>query len=148
MRWGILGPLVVSDDVDTDIRVPAGRLQTLLAVLLMRANQPVPLDEIVEFVWDGAPPASADRTARVYVARLRHVLGPDAGNRVVTRNRGYLCQVDDDELDLLRLETLCREARSASGARSWSRAIDLLTDALDQWRGAPLADIPSELLRA
>jgi DNA-binding SARP family transcriptional activator len=139
---------VVTDDVGTDIRVPAGRLRTLLAVLLLRANQPVPLDEIVDVLWDGVPPAAAARTVRVYVTRLRQVLGPNAGTRVVTCSRGYLCQVDEDELDLLRLETLCREARSASRERCWSRAIDLLTEALGQWRGAPLADIPSELLRA
>lgn len=56
MRWGVLGPLLVTDKAGKNIRVPAGRLQTLLAVLLMRANQLVPLDEIVELVWDGASP--------------------------------------------------------------------------------------------
>ncbi|HEX5404782.1 MAG TPA: AfsR/SARP family transcriptional regulator [Pseudonocardiaceae bacterium] len=106
------------------------------------------LDEIVEVVWEGTPPAAADRTIRVYVARLRQVLGPSAGARILTRNRGYLCRVDEDEFDLLHVETLCRQARSASSERSWSNAADLLADALAQWRGAPLADIPSERLRA
>jgi DNA-binding SARP family transcriptional activator len=148
VRWGVLGPLLVEDDTGNDVRVPAGRLRTLLAVLLMRANQPVPLDELVDLLWDGAPPGDAIRTVRVYVARLRQVLGPHVGTRVLTLSRGYLCRVDEHEFDLLHFERLCGEARSALGERSWSQATDLLTEALRLWRGGALVDVPSELLRA
>lgn len=54
MRWGILGPLQVADDAGTEIRLPAGRLRVLLAGLLTQANHAVPVDELVELVWDGA----------------------------------------------------------------------------------------------
>jgi DNA-binding SARP family transcriptional activator len=147
-RWGVLGPLVVRSEAGDDIRVPAGRQRTLLALLLMRANQPVPLDEIVDVLWDGAPPGDAGRAVRVYVARLRQVLGPGAAARLLTRDRGYQCEADGDELDLLRFEELCRRAGAASRDRSWVRAAGLLTEALGLWRGAPLADVSSEPLRA
>lgn len=71
MRWGILGPLQITDDEGTEIVVPAGRLRILLAALLTRANHPVPLDELIEIPWDGTPPGDAASTTRVYVSRLR-----------------------------------------------------------------------------
>lgn len=147
MRWGILGPLVVADDAGTEIRVPAGRLRVLLVALLTRANHVVPVDELVEFVWDGAPPASAVRTMRVHVVRLRHALGPLAATRILTQPPGYLCRVGEDELDVLRFEKLCGQARSAARERDWPIAAGLLEEALGLWRGTPLADAPSELLR-
>lgn len=148
MRWGVLGPLLVTDDLGDQIPLPAGRLRILLAVLLIRANDLVPLDELVDILWDGTPPAGADRTIRVYVVRLRRVLGPTAGARIITQPRGYLCRVGEDEFDLLRFEKLCARARSVARDQEWARAADLLADALDLWRGAPLSDAPSQLLRS
>jgi DNA-binding SARP family transcriptional activator/tetratricopeptide (TPR) repeat protein len=147
MRWGILGPLQVADDAGTEIRLPAGRLRVLLAGLLTQANHAVPVDELVELVWDGAPPVRAARTVRVHVVRLRRALGPSAAARIVTQPPGYLCRAEEDELDVLRFEKLCRQARSAAREPAWPRAAALLTEALGLWRGAPLADVPSDLLR-
>ncbi len=147
MRWGILGPLLVADDAGTEIRLPAGRLRVLLAGLLTQANHAVPVDELVELVWDGAPPVRAARTVRVHVVRLRRALGPSAAARIVTQPSGYLCRAGEDELDVLRFEKLCRQARSAAREPAWPRAAALLTEALGLWRGAPLADVPSDLLR-
>ncbi|MBO0885031.1 MAG: winged helix-turn-helix domain-containing protein, partial [Mycobacterium sp.] len=134
MRWGLLGPLLVRDDAGKDIRVPAGRLRTLLALLLTRINRVVPVDEMVDVLWEGRPPEDAVRTVRVYLTRLRQVLGPEAAAQILTRSRGYLCQAEEDEFDLLRFEKLCREAAAASCRQSWSHAADLLTEALDLWR--------------
>ncbi len=147
MRWGILGPLQVADDAGTEIRLPTGRLRVLLAGLLTQANHAVPVDELVELLWDGAPSARAARTVRVHVVRLRRALGPSAAARIVTQPPGYLCRADEDELDVLRFEKLCHQARSAARERAWPRAAALLTEALGLWRGAPLADVPSDLLR-
>jgi DNA-binding SARP family transcriptional activator len=147
MWWGILGPVEVANDVGTEIRLPAGRLRALVAALLTRANQLVPIDELVELVWDGMPPPHAARTVRVHIVRLRQALGPSAAARIVTKSPGYLCQVGEDELDVLRFEILCRQARSADRQQDWARAVGLLTEALELWRGPPLADVPSELLR-
>jgi DNA-binding SARP family transcriptional activator len=147
MWWGILGPVEVANDVGTEIRLPAGRLRALVAVLLTRANQLVPIDELVELVWDGMPPPHAARTVRVHIVRLRQALGPSAAARIVTKSPGYLCRVGEDELDVLRFEILCRQARSADRQQDWARAVGLLTEALELWRGPPLADVPSELLR-
>lgn len=148
MFWGILGPVLVTDDAGTEIPIAAGRQRVLLAALLARANQTVSVDSLVEALWDGQAPPSAVRTLRVYVVRLRHTLGPQMGARIVTRLPGYLAQAGEDELDLLRFERLCRDSWSAASDRAWPRAADLLAQALDLWRGEPLADVASEVLRA
>ena len=76
MQFGVLGPLqVVAGDSDDPHAVAAPRLRALLAVLLWRANQPVPLDELAEMVWDGAPPGAARETVRALIMRLRRQLG-------------------------------------------------------------------------
>ncbi len=95
----------------------------------------------------GRPPPGADVTLRSHVLRLRRVLGPRAGARLVTCSPGYLLQAQDDEVDLLRFRRLCRDGGGAARAGAWGRAHVLLGEALDLWRGAPLADIPSESLR-
>jgi DNA-binding SARP family transcriptional activator len=147
MRWGILGSILVADDADAEISLSAGRLRTLLAVLLARANHVVSIGELVEMVWDGTPPAHAVRTVRVHVVRLRQALGPVAAARIATQPPGYLCRVGEEELDVLCFSKLCRHARSAARERDWPRADGLLGEALGLWRGTPLADVPSDLLR-
>ncbi len=72
MQFGVLGPLqVIAGESDEPDTVSAARLRALLAVLLWRANQPVPVDELAELVWDGAPPSGAPEATRVLVMRLR-----------------------------------------------------------------------------
>jgi DNA-binding SARP family transcriptional activator/tetratricopeptide (TPR) repeat protein len=119
----------------------------LLAALLMHAGDPVAADALAELVWDGSPPPGAAVTLRSHVARLRRVLGPRAGARLVTRYPGYLLQATEEEVDALRFRCLCRDGAAALREAAWARADRLLGEALDLWRGAPLADIKSESLR-
>jgi DNA-binding SARP family transcriptional activator/tetratricopeptide (TPR) repeat protein len=146
MWFGVLGPLLVRDG-DSVIEIPARRQRVLLAALLLRAGAVVPAGALAEAVWDGMPPAGAETTLRSHVMRLRRVLGPVAGARVATRYPGYLIEAGEDEVDLLRFRRLCREGGMAVRARDWARAWEMLTEALELWRGEPLTDIPSELLR-
>jgi DNA-binding SARP family transcriptional activator/tetratricopeptide (TPR) repeat protein len=119
----------------------------LLAVLLLRANVPVPADELAEMVWDGCPPPGAVSTLRSYVRRLRSVLGVDA-TRVVARGPGFLIEVGQSELDVLEFEGLCREARAALRVGEWAGGSATAARALRLWRATPLLDVPSEALRA
>lgn len=113
----------------------------------MKANRIVPVAELADIVWDGTPPPGARPTLRSYVMRLRRAVGPAVAARIQTRDPGYLCQVADDELDMRRFEALCRQGAAALKARSWQRAWDVLAEALGLWRGAPLADVGSQLLQ-
>lgn len=147
MRFGVLGPLqVIADDCDQPGAVSA-RLRALLAVLLWQANQPVPADELAELVWDGAPPARAVEATRALVMRLRRQLDTRAAARIVTRAPGYLIEISGDELDALQFEALTKEAGAAARAGQWAQAGRIAAQGLELWRGTPLVDVPSRMLR-
>jgi DNA-binding SARP family transcriptional activator/tetratricopeptide (TPR) repeat protein len=148
LQFGVLGPLqVVAGDPEAPGVVSAARLRTLLAVLLWRANQPVPVDELADLVWDGAPPGGAPQAVRGLVMRLRRRLDEQAAARIVTRAPGYAIEVSSDELDASRFETLTHQADTAIRAGRWAEATRTAAEALGLWRGTPLADVPSQLLR-
>jgi DNA-binding SARP family transcriptional activator/tetratricopeptide (TPR) repeat protein len=148
MQFGVLGPLqVTTREPDQRGTLSAPRLRALLAALLWRANKPVPADELAELVWDGAPPRGAREATRALVMRLRRQLGEPAAARLVTRPPGYVIEVSGDELDASRFEALIQEAGAAARAGEWARTARTADQALELWRGTPLADIPSQLLR-
>ncbi len=84
MWLGLLGPLSVRDG-DRSLIVTAAKQRVLLALLAVHANHVVSFDEIADTMWNGAPAPGAHATVRNYVLRLRKVLGPDLGARIVTR---------------------------------------------------------------
>ena len=147
MQFSVLGSLRVVGGDGELIVVSAPRLRVLLAVLLWRANQPVPADELAEMIWDGAPPAGTAAAVRALVKRLRRVLGEHAGARIVTRAPGYMIELYEDELDASWFETLGREAGAAARAGRWAEAGHTAAVALGLWHGTPLADVSSQLLR-
>jgi len=148
LQFGVLGPLhVQAGNSDTPQVVSAPRLRTVLAVLLWRANQPVPVDELADLVWDGAPPDGAREAVRALVMRLRRGLDQQAAARIVTRAPGYTIEVSSDELDASRFETLTRQADDAIRAGQWADAAAAAASALGLWRSTPLVDVPSQQLR-
>jgi DNA-binding SARP family transcriptional activator len=142
-----LGPLLAVDDAGREVAVAASRQRTLLAALALRANQVVPGEELIELVWDGAPTPGAGETLRSHVRRLREALGPGWAARIVARAPGYLCRVDEADVDALAFEALCRDAGAAVRERRWAQAMQAAVEALGLWRGAPLLDVSSQALR-
>jgi DNA-binding SARP family transcriptional activator len=138
---------VVADAAEAPILVPAARQRVLLAALLQRANQPVPVEELAELVWDGAPPEGAVATTQAYVMRLRRVLGDLAGRRILTRDSGYVVELDQHELDAACFEALSQDAGAARRDGDWSTASARAGQALALWRGTPLVDVASQALR-
>ena len=58
MQFRVLGPVEVLDgDGPVDIGTP--RQRALLARLLVDVNRVVPLDRIIDDLWEGEPPAAA-----------------------------------------------------------------------------------------
>jgi DNA-binding SARP family transcriptional activator/tetratricopeptide (TPR) repeat protein len=148
MRFGLLGPLAVVGDSGQQVSMSAPRLRVLLAALLLRANSPVSTEALALAVWDGDLHPAAIQTLRSYVRRLRRALGPQGGALIEARDPGYLIRLEHDaELDVSEFEALCQAAGAALHTTSWSQASDAATRALKLWRGQPLLDVPSGLLR-
>ena len=146
MQVRLLGPLVLADGTARHVPVAGTRLRVLLAALALQANTPVSADMLAEAVWDGARPAAPAVTLRSHIARLRRLLGPEA-DRVEACEPGYLIRLERGELDVARFEALCRDAGAAVRAGEWARTADTAARALELWRGTPLPDVPSQLLR-
>jgi DNA-binding SARP family transcriptional activator len=146
VQFGLLGPLLVIGEDGEAVPVDGGRLRVLLAALLLQAGTPVSAERLAEVVWDGAPPAAAARTLRSHVRRLRRVLGSEF-ERVTAHQPGYLIRVAPAELDVLEFARQCQVAGAALREGAWQLAADAAAGALRLWRGQPLLDVPSQLLR-
>ena len=72
--YRILGPLEVSADGRV-IEIGGPKQQALLAILLLRANEPVPRDALVHDLWGGQP-RPAPRAA--WTCMSRGCAGPSA----------------------------------------------------------------------
>jgi DNA-binding SARP family transcriptional activator len=140
MDYRILGPLVVSREGEP-VSLGGRRNTELLSLLLLRPNQVVSSDRLVEDLWVGAPPAKPRKAVQVYVSRLRKTLGVAV---LETRSSGYLLRVAEGELDASRFEHLFSDGRQALAAGNPSRAATLLRHALALWRGPALADVMYE----
>jgi len=149
-EFRLLGPLGVSRD---GALVPLGpKHRTLLAALLLHANQLVTIGQLVDYLWGDRPPASALNLLRGYVSELRKVLGlarsPDApAPALLTLPPGYLLTLTTDQLDLHAFERGLGEARAALERGDAGSAAATLRAAASLWRGEALSDIDSDVLR-
>src|SRR2546423_14559207 len=118
MRYRVLGPLEVCHH-GRRLALGGPQQRTLLAVLLLNANQVVSVDTLVEALWDEEPPPDARRLLHGCLTRLRRALSgddPRADGRqsLVTRPPGYLPEVRPGELDLDPFMELERATRQSS----------------------------------
>ena len=122
--------------------------RALLALLLLNANQVVSRDRLIDELWGPSPPPSAPKLVQVYVSRLRKALDPgrvDHGDELlVTQAPGYVLRVPWEEIDLRRFEHLSEDGRRALATGAPALAAETLRQALELWRGAPLADFTFE----
>ncbi len=145
-KFGVLGP-VLADPAGTGTAVPLPAKQRIvLACLLLSANRVVPLDRLIQALWD-EPPRSARITTQGYVKDLRSVLGDDGKSRIVTTGGGYRFDTHDGELDLHRFGKLRDAGTAEIHAGNWADGAERLREALSLWRGQPLLDVPSTLLQ-
>ena len=139
MEFRILGS-VEAEDNGLPLDLGGLRERTLLARLLLSANQVVSADRLAEDLWSGNPPPHSTATLRVYISRLRRVLGRHA-DILLTQAPGYRLNVTDGQLDALRFERLVAAAEADMAAGRASAAAVTLREALDLWRGPALSDV-------
>ena len=147
MDFGLLGPLSVRDGA-RPVVVSAPRQRVLLAALLLSAGRVVSVDALAEMLWGNELPAGARGALHSAVQRLRSTLGPSGSGLVDTQPPGYLIQIGDGELDVQRFGVLAARGHAAAEGGLWAEAGGLLREALGLWRGEPLADVSSQVLRS
>ena len=140
-EFRILGPIEVVGE-HGPIALGGTRQRATLAVLLLNANRVVSVDRIVEDLYADAAPVTALKQVQRQISELRKTLG--SPSPIETRSPGYLIRLAPGELDLRVFERLTADAAEAFAAGDPGRAADLLRQALDLWRGDPLADLTYE----
>jgi predicted ATPase/DNA-binding SARP family transcriptional activator len=123
----------------------APKQRALLAALLLRGNEVVARETLVDLLWGADPPRSAVQSLQVYVHGLRQALGAD---RIETHGTSYRLTLEPDELDVARFGRLVAEGSRALDAGQAADASEHLTAALALWRGAALADLGGEPVAA
>jgi DNA-binding SARP family transcriptional activator/basic membrane lipoprotein Med (substrate-binding protein (PBP1-ABC) superfamily) len=140
VRFQLLGPLeVTTEQGPIDLGPPKQR--SVLAVLLLNANEIVSTDRIIDSVWGDNPPRTAGHSVQIYISDLRKALAEGSQNNIIeTRPPGYVLNVPPEQVDALRFERLVREGlvavRNGDVAGGWPK----LERALDEWTAAPLSD--------
>ena len=146
-RFRLVGPLEVRHD-GVLLPIAAAKQRVLVAVLALAADEPVTIERLITCLWGEQPPASARNTLQNYVLRLRRTLQADTEPvPLINSAAGYRLAVDPDTVDVHRFRALVRSARSSAAAGEPESAAALLDEALTLWRGEPLADVPSDILR-
>ena len=141
MDFRLLGPLEVVGDGGLALSIGTGRQRALLALLLLRANELVPSDRLVEELWGESPPPTAQKMLHNQVSALRQALGRNG--RLETQGSAYRLNVGPGERDVDRFEELVARGRGQMEADP-EGATETLRRALKLWRGPPLSDLAYE----
>jgi DNA-binding SARP family transcriptional activator/tetratricopeptide (TPR) repeat protein len=146
MIVGVLGPLTVWGR--EPIEFGASRQVRMMAALAVEANRVVPVDRLVDALWE-EPPDTARRQIRNRVASLRRQL---AGHRlavqILTDGPGYRLRIDPEEVDAAVFVARVASARRLAAGGQAVAAVRAYGDALALWRGPALAGLPGRVLRA
>jgi predicted ATPase/DNA-binding SARP family transcriptional activator len=132
---------------DRMIEIGSPKQRALLASLLVRLNQVVPVTVLVNDLWGESPPTTVQATLQSLVSRLRRALGvagvATGGQAPLLRGRdgGYVLEAALDCVDAFRFDRLVATGRRALADGDAAMAADKLQSALELWRGAAFADL-------
>ena len=141
LDFRLFGPLEVVGNGGLPLSIGTGRQRALLALLVLRANELVGRDRLVDELWGESPPATAQKMLHNQVSALRQALGRNG--RLETHGSGYRLKVVPGERDVDSFEGLVARGRAQMEADP-EGAAETFRRALDLWRGPPLSDLAYE----
>lgn len=104
--------------------VGPAKCQAVLAVLALSPGSAVPVTRIVEMVWGGDAPRTAEKTLQSYVTRLRKGLGALSISRI---GSAYRLDIEPAAIDASRFQHHISQGNTS--------------EALAEWTGTPLAGL-------
>jgi DNA-binding SARP family transcriptional activator len=122
----------------------------IFALLALRTGSVVPVSDLVDALWDGAPPRSAVANVHGHISALRAAISAagaelDPGRILRTRPPGYLLDAGHVRTDLAMFEKL--KDRAWAARHDHAVAAELYGRALACWQGPALHDVTSPFLR-
>ncbi|WP_433119624.1 BTAD domain-containing putative transcriptional regulator [Micromonospora sp. CA-246542] len=147
VTFGVLGPVTAAAGTGP-VPLRGHRQRLVLARLLIAGGRVVPVERLVDDLWE-VPPERAVGAIRTFVADLRRALEPDRPPRqpsglLVTEPSGYALRTTPDAVDADRFEAAVGEAGRLLTAELPAPALAALDAALGLWRGPAYADCVGE----
>lgn len=142
MDFSVLGPVTVTAGPPAaPVELPLGpaKRRSVLAMLLLRPNATVSVEQLITSLWEDEPPAHARTVIQGHVSRLRAALAEggaeDHGVELATHSSAYLLRIPESLIDTQRFDQLTAQASPESAP---GEAVRLLRQALGLWRGPAL----------
>ncbi|MGD0557052.1 MAG: BTAD domain-containing putative transcriptional regulator [Streptosporangiaceae bacterium] len=142
----VLGPLEVWLDGMSLPLGPPGR-RAVLGLLAIDPGAVVRRDSVMEVLWGHRAPSTGVSLVQAHVSRLRKLLASggrqtSAGPEIIASvGGGYRLRLRSEQLDLLTFRALAATAEAARAASDHLLAYERYEQALELWRGEPLADV-------
>jgi len=140
IEYRVLGPLRVKRD-GKDVAINAPKVRSLLLALLLRPNEVVSADQLLDALWGERAPGSARKLVQIYVSQLRAALGAD---EIETLGQGYRIRVTPIMFDAVRFERMREDGARALDSGNAELGLALARRALGLWRGPALVDVAYE----
>ncbi|MCQ4211727.1 AfsR/SARP family transcriptional regulator [Streptomyces longispororuber] len=154
----LLGTVEVRDADGTAVDAGPAKQRAVLVALLVDAGRWVATETLIDRVWGHDLPAQVRPSLYAYIARIRRMLaataaplgaGGTTGSVAEPQLRrgpgGYLLDVPADRVDLHRFRQLVEQARAVD--HTDAARVLLLREALEMWRGEPLAELSGAWVR-
>lgn len=147
VTFGVLGPVTAATERGP-VPLRGHRQRLVLGRLLIAHGRVVPVDRLVDDLWEVAPDGAVG-AIRTFVADLRRALEPDRPPRqppriLVTEPPGYALKAAPDAVDAGQFEAAVGEAARLLTAGRPAPALTVLDAALGLWRGPAYADCANE----
>ncbi|MDQ0378844.1 AfsR/SARP family transcriptional regulator [Amycolatopsis thermophila] len=141
-RIQLLGPVQLHVD-GRPAPIGGPGVRGLLALLALRPNRIVALDDLIDALWNHDPPPTARTIVHGNISQLRRALRPagPARVRIDTVAPGYRLSIDPMLIDVHRARALFARA----GAAPLTERAELLAEAYSLWQGRELGGVPESL---
>ncbi|MFC3736242.1 winged helix-turn-helix domain-containing protein [Paractinoplanes deccanensis] len=146
-RFEILGP-VRAFRGDDEVDLGPIRQRAVLALLLLRPGEPVPVERIVATLWNGDPPENGVDIVQRYVGALRRALDPERTSLIALTGGGYVLRVADEAVDSGVFRAALSRARAEHQTGNVQAATEEIRRALTLWRDEPLAGLTGPVFEA
>ncbi|MFI6298476.1 BTAD domain-containing putative transcriptional regulator [Nonomuraea sp. NPDC050790] len=143
LDFKLLGHVEVRDEYAGILALRGPKIRQAISLLALNAGRTVGFDQFIDELWPSRTPKDALKTLQTHIYYLRRMLGPAAGESIVTRPAGYVLRTDADRVDALVFPRLVAQAGQQAREGRIAAAERLLERALGLWTGSSaLAGVP------
>ncbi|MEU8660718.1 winged helix-turn-helix domain-containing protein [Actinoplanes philippinensis] len=140
LRFEMLGPIRAYRGTEqVDLGPP--KQQAVLALLLLHAPRPVPVEQIVAALWNGDPPPNGIDVVQRFIGALRRGLDPERTSLITLTDGGYVIRAGETAVDTGVFRAALARAHAEHQTGTIGAATDEIRTALGLWQAEPLTGL-------